>query len=448
MQKVIEFIKDKGIFIGNENVIVGLSGGADSVCLLHILNNIKEVFGLKLHAVHINHMIRENAKRDEDFSVKLCEELNIPITVCKTDCIAKAKEMGISLEEAGRNERYRLFNEIGQKEFKGEYLIAIAHHGDDVAETVLFNLARGTGINGLSSIKPINGNIVRPLLCLDRNEINEYLHINNILHIEDETNQSDDYSRNKIRHQVIPVLNEITNGASNHIAQTAFMLGEIEDYLSIETNKAIEEYIEPISNGVLIKNDLTKIHDAIKKRVIHKALIMVAKRARDISSVQIEAVNDLFNLQVGRKRNLIYGMTAYRDYDGIKILQITEDLSNNDREIELAKVSIDIIDRDYSQLIPNDLYTKWLDYDKITCCPVIRFREKGDYIIINDNNDKKLLNDYMKNEKIPLDKRDSIPVVADGNHVLWVVGYRISAAAKVSESTSKILVLKYTDKEK
>lgn len=447
MHRVREYIQDNRIFDNCRNVVVGLSGGADSVALIHILSDLKNDLELNLHAVHVNHGIRDNAMRDVQFSEKVCKELNIPITVCEINCISIAKENGISVEEAGRNERYRLFNQVGQEIFKDDYVIAIAHHGDDVAETVLFNLARGTGINGLASIKAVNNNVVRPLLCVDREDILKYLDTNGINHIEDETNLSDDYSRNRIRHKILPELNIVTNGASKHIVQTAVQLGEIEDYLSQETENNIVKYVQKTDRGWIIKNELKTIHPAIVKRVIHKVLTMTAGKARDISTVQIQTVEDLFNHQVGKRRNLIYGMIASREYDGVELSIEGVNVSNN-ANIELSKISIEVVDRDYSQIIPNDLYTKWIDYDKITCCPTIRFRQKEDYIIINDNNDKKMLSDYMKNEKIPANKRDLIPLVADGNHILWVVGYRISAAAKVSDNTSRLLVLKYMDKER
>lgn len=440
MKKVRSYILENRILKDNDNVIVGLSGGADSVCLLHILKALQKDMNLSIHAIHINHMIRTTAKRDEDFSVSMCKALDIPVSVYSIKCKEIAEKNGVSIEEAGRNERYRLFNEAGKELFGDNYVIAIAHHKGDVAETMLFNLARGTGINGLASIKAVNTNIVRPLLCLTKEEIDKYLLDNKLEHVEDETNQCDDYSRNKIRHKIIPEMNSLVSNATDHIAQTAILLGEIEDYLSIETDKALELYLENTSRGLLIKNDILECHIAIRKRVIHKALILVASKARDISSVQIEAVMDLFSLQTGKKRNLIYGINALREYDGVclsKSLDEEVDLS------ELKKISFNKTEY-YSQLIPNELYTKWLDYDKIEC-PIARFKEQGDYIVINDRGDKQSLSDYMKNEKIPSAIRNQIPLVADGHHVLWLVGYRISADVKISDTTKNILVVNYSE---
>ncbi len=445
MKKVIEFIKENNLIKENDNIILGISGGADSVCLLYIINEIRDTFCLNITAVHVNHSIRETAGRDEAFSKELCEKLGISFVSYTIDCPKIAEEHKLSLEEAGRNERYRLFEETGRKSYgEGGFKIAVAHHMDDLAETLLFNLSRGSGINGLSSIKVKNGCIVRPLLCLTRKEIEEYLSENGISHIEDETNSDDDYARNRIRHNIIPELNEIAPGAVKNMGRTASQLGEIEDYLTIKTDELWDKYAEKSEEGILIKEGMIKEHPAIVKRAIHRALIEVAGRARDIASIQIEAVYDLLLAKTGHKRDLIYNMEAVRDYAGVMISLKTE-LSDEEKEAILSNLTFEIKDRDFSQNIPTDLYTKWFDYDKIRNCPNVRFRQNSDYLTINDRDEKKSLSDYMINEKIPAKKRDSIPLLTDGDHVMWVVGYRISNAYKVSDDTKKLLVATYSE---
>lgn len=445
MEKIREYIKKNNLLQQGDNLIVGLSGGADSVCLLFVLCGLSEEYGLNIHAVHVNHMIRETAVRDEDFSRDFAGKMNVGFSFEKTDCIALSKESGLSLEETGRNERYRIFSEVGDKVFgEGNYKIAVAHHGDDLAETLLFNLVRGTGIKGLSSIRPKNGNIVRPLLCMNKEEIEDLLIRNDLTHVEDETNSLDEYSRNKIRHGILPAMSEINAGASAHMVQTAAGLAEIDDYLEKEADKAWELTVLKSETEIVLKEEILSIHPAIGKRLIHKALTECAGRARDISAVQTEAVLDLFDKQVGKKRNLIYGMTAAREYDGVHIYNNKEakDAANDPENMILFSVS----DIDFSQEIPDEMYTKWMDYDKIINCPVVRYRQKGDYLYVADNA-RKSLSDYMINEKIPAKMRDSIPLVADGNHILWVVGYRISSAVKVSDDTKKVLTVCYKKQE-
>ncbi len=447
MKKVIEFIKENNLIKENDNIILGISGGADSVCLLYIINEIRDTFSLNITAVHVNHSIRETAGRDEAFSKKLCEKLGIPFVSYTIDCPKISEEKKISLEEAGRNERYRLFEETGRKSYgEGGFKIAVAHHMDDLAETLLFNLSRGSGINGLASIKVKNGCIIRPLLCLTRKEIEEYLSENGISHIEDETNSDDDYARNRIRHNIITELGDIAPGAVKNMGRTAAQLGEIEDYLTIKTDELCDKYSEKSEEGILIKEGITAEHPAIVKRAIHRALIEVAGRARDIASVQIEAVYALLLAETGHKRDLIYNMEAVRDYAGVMISLKTE-LSEEERREILSNLTFEIKDRDFSQNIPTDLYTKWFDYDKIRNCPNVRFRQNSDYLTINDRDEKKSLSDYMINEKIPAKKRDSIPLLTDGDHVMWVVGYRISNAYKVSDDTKKLLVATYSQNE-
>ena len=443
MKKVCEYIKLNNLLDKNDNIILGVSGGADSVCLLYIMNELKSEYDLDITAVHINHMIRETAGRDEDFTRNLCEKLGIKFISHKTDCPAISERDGISLEEAGRNERYRLFNETGEKEYgKDKYKIAVAHHMDDLAETLIFNMARGTGINGLASVKCVSGNIIRPLLCVTRAEIEEFLLGAGAEYVNDETNFSDDYARNKIRHKIIPTMNEITEKAVNHMASCAGQLGEIEDYLRNQTDLLWSKYVRVSEEGILISDTVLSEHPALVKRVIHRALTEVAGRARDISAIQIEAVLNLFELQTGRKRDLIYNMEALRVYEGVKIAT-KQEVSEEDKENILGSLHFEIKDRDFSQNIPTDLYTKWFDYDKIKYSLNVRFRREGDYLTVNDQNSKKLLSDYMTNEKIPSEKRDEIPLLADGEHILWVVGYRISNYYKVTDETKKIVVATY-----
>lgn len=444
MERIREYIKKNNLLNQGDNLIVGLSGGSDSVCLLFVLGQLSKEYNLSVHAVHVNHMIRSTADRDEEFSRDFAERMNVGYTAVKIDCVSIAKSNGLSLEEAGRNERYRIFEETGRKVFgEGRYKIAVAHHSDDLTETFLFNLARGTGIKGLSSLRAQNGIIIRPLLCVNKKEIEEILNSYNLSHVEDETNSLNEYSRNKIRNSVLPIMNEVNNCASFHIVQTAGMLCEIDDYMTKETDMAWNEYVRVLPHEVILPEKILSLHPAITKRIIHKALSLCAGRAKDISSVQTEAVLELFDKQVGKRRDLIYGMTSTREYDGVHIYKNAEE---NELNNTLNNVTFDILERDFSKEIPVEMYTKWMDYDKISNCPVVRFRQKGDYLYVADNA-RKLLSDYMINEKIPEKIRDSIPLVADGNHILWVIGYRISSAVKVSDETRKILTVHYEKQE-
>ena len=470
MKRILEYIEEHKLINDNDNIVIGLSGGADSVCLLYVLTTLRKEKDIHIKTVHINHMIRETAARDEDFSRDLSYQLNVDYVSDKTDCIGISKRDSISVEEAGRNERYRIFKKVGDETFgEGNYKIAVAHHMDDLAETFIFNMTRGTGIAGLTSVKPVSGNIIRPLLCITKKDIEEILTNEGLKHVEDETNSLDDYARNKIRHNVIPVLNEVTQSATEHIAMLSERLSDIEDYLDIETDEAYQKYctVSVLSNRentnsqldekkeVTISEVIKTLHKAIEIRVIHRALIEVAGRARDIARVQIEAVENLFALEVGKKRDLIYNMEAIREKEGVLIRKKTdvsgdgEVIVDNEERANLLeslkkRVNLTVVDRDFSQNIPTDLYTKWFDYDKIENCPSVRFRENGDYLTINDDGQRKLLSDYMINEKIAASDRDTIPLLADGEHVMWLVGHRISAAYKVSDSTKRVLIATYT----
>ncbi len=207
---ILDYIRRNRLFSPGDRVIVALSGGADSVCLLVVLNELKEVLGLELKAVHVHHGLRgKEADRDSDYAGKLSETLGVPFACVRVDAALYAREHGMSVEEAGRHLRYQIF----EKELLGfsGTKIAVAHHRDDQAETILYNLFRGTGLKGLGGMRPVRDKIVRPLLSVGREEILAYLAEKGISYCEDSTNAQTDYVRNRIRSRILPEIREQVN---------------------------------------------------------------------------------------------------------------------------------------------------------------------------------------------------------------------------------------------
>ena len=443
VRKISDYIESTQmpLVLEGKNLVVGLSGGADSVCLFLVLLELRDKYNFTMSAAHVNHGIRESAKRDEEYVKVLCEKYEIPLTIKNIDCVQIAKANGLSVEEAGRYERYSLFSELA-----GETgLIAVAHHKGDLAETVLFNMVRGSGLSGLTGIKPVQDNIIRPLLCVTKEEIINYLSDMQIEYMTDETNFDDNYSRNLIRNQVLPKLGEVNSRALEHIVEEANTLSEIEEYIMEEADSLYERSVSQTSKGISLDAKILDAKKVIAKEVIYKALSELAGRQKDISKVHVESVYKLLTSQVGAKTDLIYGIKAVKTYEGIDLY--IEDNASGERSLpNLGAVSFTIKENVDTESFPTSTYTKWIDCDKINGDLVVRTRQTGDYIVVNGQGGRKSLKDYFIDLKIPKEDRDSLLLVADGSHVVWVVGYRISEAVKVTKATKRVYELKYVDK--
>ena len=240
IEKVKNYVKQYKMLVPGDIVVAGVSGGADSLCLLFMLKELAEEIPLQLAVVHVNHGIRKEAEEDAAYVEQICKGLNVPFFLKEADVEAIAKSQGISTEEAGRNVRYEAFSEVLTQFTEGELhtfskkgKIAVAHTANDRAETMLFHLFRGTGLTGLSGIKPVRDRVIRPLLCLDREEIERYLEKKEIAFCIDRTNNEDTYTRNKIRHHILPFAEKnICTGTVSHMNKTAEMLLETEEFSS------------------------------------------------------------------------------------------------------------------------------------------------------------------------------------------------------------------------
>ena len=454
IDKIKAVIKDNELIKAGDRVVVGVSGGADSVCLLLVL---KEIMPLEcITAVHINHGIRgDEATRDEDFVLKLCKRQDIRLEIRRLDVPLFARDNKISEEEAGRILRYRVFEEI-RLLYKADK-IAVAHNLNDVAETFLMNLSRGSGITGLTGIKLRSGVLIRPLIKTSRAEIEEIVACFGESFITDSTNNSLIYTRNRIRKRVIPELEEVNERAVSHINDACERLEKIESYIIKEAAKAYKSYATK-SKDIFISNEILVLDEVIIEEVLHKALSEAAGRARDIGSVHISYLLELFNKQVGRTIDLPYQVRAYRDYEGIRLqgaaykpetgenIQVLPELLLHTEDVEGIStvaseednIRLTFEDGSVKNLSQNSCI-RWFDYDKIAENVMVRFKEEGDFLVISPEGDKKKLKKYFVDSKIPSDKRGGIPLVVSGNDVLWIIGYRTGEGARITKSTKKLL---------
>ena len=446
VNKVRKFIEENKIFKNGDSVVLGISGGADSMCLLYVLKSLKDL-QLDLHVVHVNHHIRaEEAQRDADFVRRVCQDNDIEFRQIDVNIPEIVSQTGQSEEEAGRIERYKAFRQVAGE--IGADKIAVAHNINDNSETILFNLFRGTGIRGLTGIEPVNDMIARPLLCCTRDEIEQYNKENNILFVHDSTNSDTEYSRNKIRLELMPYIeNNINQKAMNNIVNAASSLKDIADYMEGQIDNAYALYVKDDE----IRDEAMELPRAIKTGIVRKLIENKAGRLKDVTRVHICKVLELSGKQVSKMVDLPYDLVAKKTYNGIKIEknrkneesgETEEFIILSDGKLHSNRYVSASLEKtvDSANLIDEEMCTKWLDYGKIHSLTV-RNRRPGDYIVVDDKGSRKKLKDYFIDQKIPREDRDRILLVADGSHIAWIIGYRISSYYKITEHTKEIIRL-------
>lgn len=483
-KKVWEYIREKEMISEGDFVVAGVSGGADSMCLAELLRRYRETAGFSLKIVHINHGIRgEDADADEAYVRRYCSDHGLDFFAVSCDVPLLARQEGISLEEAGRTARYKAFGEMclewksrnadGMgRSGNGNAKIALAHHQDDLAETMLHHLARGTGISGLCSLKPVSENRIRPLLCLTREEIEAYLAARHISWRTDSTNGEDDYTRNRIRHNIMPNLKEMVNPAAvSHMAQTARELEEIDAFLQKMAEECMRQYVIREDSNSFFREGMRQTESVLQKKLFLIEMKRISGRQKDFERVHVEAVRNLWEKQVGKRIRLPYGLEGIREYTGIRLtvkeagrdereqcskrtgylLPIPGILTVEDFTVECALLDLSrnsseaqkngMFPSNFSQ-IPEKKYTKWFDYGRIKGNAEFRHRQSGDRISVHPSGGSKKLKDYLIDRKIPREERDALWLLTSGNDVVWIVGDRMNQNYKVTETTRQVLYMR------
>lgn len=472
MKKIRDFIEKHQLIIPEDHIIAGISGGADSVCLFFVLLDIRARQGVPFTAVHVNHGLRgEAADGDEAFVRELCEKYGVPLEVFRVDLESIAKKRKQSLEESGRNVRREAFEQVCDR-CKGTK-IALAHHRNDNAETLLWNLSRGTGLAGMCGIRPENGRYIRPLLCLERSEIEDFLSRRGCGFRTDSTNSDTEYTRNKLRHLVIPVLEkEVNSRAVRHMNEVMEQLMELQDYMEGHVRKAFGNYVKGSGQAdvLLIRDALRENEpDILSTEVIRRAVEMAAGQRQDVGRTHILAVLGLFEKQQGKRLDLPCSIRAVRVCGGVEVYRTkkADQAPSLSQQSEQAVYSLCIpgetrfppgglavrcrvfekADCFSMKEIPQKEYTKWFDYDIIKTAPCIRTRQGGDFITIDRAGHRQKLKSWFINEKLPAGQRAMIPCIASGSDILWILGYRMSSAYQISSRTKRILQIEVVKEE-
>lgn len=405
--KAEAFIRQNRMIDPGDTVVCGLSGGADSVCLLDVLARLREPLGFTLTAAHYNHNLRgQESDGDEAFVRQLCRDMDIPLLVGSGDVAAASG--GAALEETARKMRYEFFHRA--LEHFGAQKLATAHNADDELETVLMRIARGTGLRGLCGIPPVRDRFIRPILFAPRGDIEAYLTDRGLSHREDSTNADVKYTRNRLRAQVLPVLRTLNPSASENTVQMCLSLRE--DQALLESLAAETAYDGP---KPLVIRRLRQEYQAVSDQ--------------DLSSVHLEALYELLQSpDPSAKLSLPGGITACREYDSLKFVK---DLAEN-REFsyvlapgQVVQVGKFLIFCKISSNPPeksNFRNTFAIKHDIIDGALYVRSRRQGDRLQLPRRPGKSLKKLFI-DEKIPASQRDVLPVIADKSGVLGVYGF-------------------------
>lgn len=431
-----ENLKKLNIIKKGDKLCLAVSGGADSMYLFYNFMDLRDDFDLDIIVCHLNHGIRETAKRDEDFVKNICRE-------CGVKCLTKTVNMDeyarlnkLSREEAGRILRYEFFreNSFGRK-------ILTAHNANDRAETLLFNIIRGTGIRGLVGISEVNEDIYRPLIDIKRSDIEDYLHKNNLPYVEDETNFEEIYTRNKIRLSLIPKLSELNPNIIDALLRLSENASDASDFIE----ELVEEnFSKCIKDNYFLVDEMKELNKFLACEIIKSYLAKNFYSENILSRDNILGIYDLILGESGRVINLGSKISARKSYDKVFVEEEKSESVKRAASLKLGNNYTDFgqifISKD-GAISKGDFFIKTIDCDKIKGSLFIRSRQRGDRFKPLGMKNNKKLKDYFIDRKVDRLKRDEIGLICDDEKIIYVLGMDISEDVKIDENTLNKLVL-------
>jgi tRNA(Ile)-lysidine synthase len=449
--KVLTAIKHYNMLSPGDHLAVGLSGGADSVALLHVLRGMAEELGLTITALHLNHQLRGGeSNRDEAFVRRLCWDWHVRLLVKSAPVAELARRGGQSVEACARDIRYDFF----RRSASGK--VATAHTLSDSAETVLLNLMRGTALRGLAGIPPVRGNVVRPLILCSRAEVEAYCERHGLDYVTDSTNLDDAFTRNRIRHDVTPVLAELNPGFLNCVAGMTDALREDADYLDGLA-------ADTLQTARRDKNRYDRAAILSQPRPILMRAILLLLRERDIpvDRKRLEQVRELLSETSGgvqlsgkwicrvTENELLFASAVTRNRINFPPISIEAPYKDSIIPIRPGKtlyITVDLAEV-FNQKSNNLelLFQNALDCDKIGRLVRLRQREPGDSIRLAGRGLTKSLKKLMNEESIPIERRNDVLVLAGEDGVLWVEGFGVTESAAASKNTERILVIRVVE---
>ena len=412
MQKQTEiYMKQNHMVELGDGVLVGLSGGADSVGLLLVLWKLRETFQISLRALHVHHGLRgAEADRDAAFSRMLCERLEVPFYEFRIDAAKEALDRKCSVEEAGRLARYRLYEETARA-WEEEIL---------------------------------RGRIIRPLLWAQRSEIQTWLRQQGQDWVEDSTNQESEYSRNWLRNELLPAVEERLNvQAVRHIDQAGRRIRQADAYLE----EVAEEWLQKHApDGKADAGALAEQAEIVQGYIVRRLFLKSKMPLRDVTETHVQAVRELLHQGTGKSISLPHGFRAVNIYGFLEVRPLSHPGERKGGLLPGIQngnlLQMHTFPCENGDEFPKNQYTKWFDYDRIKGTLSLRHRQPGDYLTLPSGG-RKTLKSWMIDEKIPRQEREEIWLLAEEKHILWIVGHRISAYYKITEQTKTILEVEF-----
>ena len=442
-REILNINKKYNLIESNDIIVVGFSGGPDSVFLVEMLKKLQHFFNFKIYLVHINHLLRgEDADSDENFSFEYAKKNNLEIFIKRIPVKEIAKEIGKTLEEVGREERYKFFSEIYEKVRATK--IATAHNKDDQIETFLFRLIRGTSLQGLEGIKIKNNNIIRPISEIYKKDILEYLNKNEIQYRIDKTNFENEFTRNSIRLDLIPFIEERYN-----IKFKDKIFSLIEEIRENNNNNSLNlsDFIDLERRIILEKIKFLSNFD--RKNLLG---LFLNQKNIEVNRNKIDEINSLIKSNGTKKIDLNKTYRVVKDYTHLYIEEKKQDYTINNSTIQLKipseqvfnnfKISVKIaknlyIPKEKNQYLLDTLYNDIIE---------VRYRKEGDRIFLDENHSKKIKEIFIE-QKIPKDIRDRIPIFLYNNNIFWIYNVKKAYIPKIDQDISKLVKVLITVEE-
>ncbi len=429
MQNILNFIQKNKLISPGERIGVGVSGGSDSMALLHFLSQNAEKLDIEVIAIHIDHGIREESRDEANFVISKCKEMGVRAYKFRIEALKLAKEKGLSVETAAREGRYAIFESLFKKDVVDK--IALAHHLSDQAETILMHIFRGSGMSGARGMEPIrDGKYIRPMLTTSKEEILDYANFNNLDYVEDASNSDVTYSRNFLRNVVLPQVSKKWPGAIKAVCQFGETLKEDDEYINSQV----------FDDAVIYDEKEAKIplsYFLYKKPIISRMIIKVLKNIGvkiDFERKHIDLIYALAtNGETGKKLSLPFDVVAIKEYDYLTLFNKKVEIPDFNCEFKCGEYDVPNMGKMIVKRV-KDFSPKegviYIDYRKVPKTAVWRFREDGDVFTKFGGGTKKLKS-FLIDKKIPQRKRAFLPVLADGNNILAIAGVEISESVKI-----------------
>ena len=442
-REILNINKKYNLIENNDIIVVGFSGGPDSVFLVEMLKKLQHFFNFKIYLVHINHLLRgKDADSDENFSFEYAKKNNLEIFIKRIPVKEIAKEVGKTLEEVGREERYKFFSEIYEK--VGANKIATAHNKDDQIETFLFRLTRGTSLQGLEGIKTKNNNIIRPISEIYKKDILEYLNKNEIQYKIDKTNFENEFTRNSIRLDLIPFIEERYN-----IKFKDKIFSLIEEIRENNQNNSLNLSDYTDSKNRILLEKIKFLSNFDRKNLLG---LFLNEKNIEVNRNKIDEINSLIKSNGTKKIDLNKTYRIVKNYTHLYIEEKREDNTINNSTIQLKipseqvfnnfKISVEIaknldIPKEKNQYLLDTLYNDIIE---------VRYRKEGDRIFLDENHSKKIKEIFIE-QKIPKDIRDRIPIFLYNNNIFWIYNVKKAYIPKIDQDISKLVKVLITVEE-